>query len=724
MVSDESSPTHEADRHGPGSDEDEDGDEATEARSRSRSSRFPALGVALVIIAAAAGLGLVSNNVSDEQERTLLKERTDEVTTLLSTAISGLSTTLNGAGAVAAADGQSELFTKLTFTSTLNGSEVVVVRRQGDGFLTIASAGKGSPAVGEPIPAEAAEVTGRALTSKGMVTGIFADAGGRRLMLALAVTGSPGSVAYIDTLLSGPVEVPTDPDSPYRELNAALYVGTTQNPDTLVFASGDIPGTGGDTATRTFLIGADTWTLAVSTREPLLGSLAAAFPWLVLGTGIALALMLGLLVELLIRRRAYALKLVEERTESLLEARMAAEKANMAKSDFLSRMSHELRTPLNAVLGFGQLLELDDLTPDQEENVSQITKGGAHLLDLINEILDISKIESGHMSMSPEAVLVGDVVEAAIGLLRPLAEERTVHLIGGTDHGCEHYVFADRQRLQQILLNLIGNGIKYNRQSGSVSISCFQPSRGTLRIQVTDTGPGIPSDQHHLLFSPFERLGAEQTSVPGSGVGLALSRGLAEAMGGHLDIESTSGRGSTFWVELPIVESPVEMYEIATRRTTRPDGGGGSGALTVLHIEDNLANVDLVERVLAQRPDITVVPAMLGRLGVELARRHHPILILLDLNLVDLPGAEVLQILRGDPLTANIPVAIVSADAMPRQVQRLMSSGAVAYLTKPIDIHRLLEVVDSAVAQASASAPAVVAEQRDSRPVAEPDPVG
>jgi CheY-like chemotaxis protein len=272
------------------------------------------------------------------------------------------------------------------------------------------------------------------------------------------------------------------------------------------------------------------------------------------------------------------------------------------------------------------------------------------------------------------------------------------------------------------LLNLIGNGIKYNRQGGSVSISCFQPSRGTLRIQVTDTGPGIPSDQHHLLFSPFERLGAEQTSVPGSGVGLALSRGLAEAMGGHLDIESTSGRGSTFWVEFPIVESPVEMYEIAIRRTTRPDDVG-SGALTVLHIEDNLANVDLVERVLAQRPDITVVPAMLGRLGIELARRHHPILILLDLNLVDLPGAEVLQILRGDPVTADIPVAIISADAMPRQVQRLMSSGAVAYLTKPIDIHRLLEVVDDAVAQVSASAPAVDDERPDTRPLAETGPV-
>jgi CheY-like chemotaxis protein len=319
--------------------------------------------------------------------------------------------------------------------------------------------------------------------------------------------------------------------------------------------------------------------------------------------------------------------------------------------------------------------------------------------------------------MSPDAVLVGEVVESAVSLLRPLADERGVHLIGGLDHGCGHFIFADRQRLKQILLNLVGNGIKYNRQGGSVSISCFQPVRGTLRIQVTDTGPGIAADQFHLLFEPFERLGAEQTSVPGTGVGLALSRGLAEAMGGKLDVESTPGRGSTFWVEFPIVESPVKIFEEISLRNPRPDA---NGALTVLHIEDNLANVELVERVLAQRPDVTVIPAMQGRMGVDLARRHHPALILLDLNLVDLPGVEVLQILRDDPATADIPVAIVSADAMPRQVQRLLSSGAVAYLTKPIDIHRLLELVDDAIERAAGAAPG---EADPARPGRDPDSV-
>lgn len=664
-----------------------------------RSSRLVAIIIVVVTLVGTGVLALVAQNVSERQQRSLLTERTDELSALLGTATTQARTALRAAGTAAVADPESDLFTTLIADSTANGSEAVVAERRGDTFVTIARAGIGTAEVGSPVPTEVDEVARRALGGKDMVSGFYTVGEAKRIILALAVPGDTKAVAYLNAPLAPTTEAPADPDSPYNELNVALYAADSADEDKIVLVSGDIP-SADDRVTKEFPVGGESWLLAVSTREPLVGSLAVAFPWLVLGTGIALALVLGLLVETLVRRRAFALKLVEERTRSLQEARLAAEKANKAKSDFLSRMSHELRTPLNAVLGFGQLLEMDGLTPDQAENVSQITKGGTHLLDLINEILDISQIESGHMSMSPEAVLVTDVVDAAMSLLRPLAEERSVHLIGGSDSGCSHYIFADRQRVKQILLNLLGNGIKYNRQGGSVSISCFEPTRGTLRIQVTDTGPGIPSDQFDLLFAPFERLGAEQTSVPGTGVGLALSRGLAEAMGGTLGVESTPGRGSTFWVDFPIVESPVKIFEEATQRTHAPAEGG---ALTVLHIEDNLANVELVERVLAQRPDITVVPAMQGRMGVDLARRHQPVLILLDLNLVDLPGVEVLKILRDDPVTANIPVAIISADAMPRQVQLLLSSGAIAYLTKPIDIHRLLDLVDEAVAGATMS---------------------
>jgi len=665
---------------------------------RAMSTRLPAIGLALLTLLASGALALLAHNVSDRQEKTLLRERTNEVSTLLTTSVSDLQTVLRGAAAAAVADGQSDLFTTLTLPSTLNGGVVVAAKEHGSSLVVVARTGTGAAAIGSPITADQAEVARRALAAKDLVTGFFGSGKQRHLILALKAPNDAHTVALMEFPLAGPTQSSSDPDSPYLELDVAIYGGNVRDPDTLVLVSGDVPGTGGKTVNTTFPVGSEKWLMAVAPREPLVGSLATVFPWVVLGTGGALAIALGLLAETLIRRRAYALRLVDERTKSLVEARTAAEKANKAKSEFLSRMSHELRTPLNAVLGFGQLLEMDGLTEEQAENVGQITKGGAHLLDLINEILDISQIETGHMSMSPEAVLVGDVVEAAVSLLRPLAEERGVHLIGGTDHGCNHYIFADRQRLKQILLNLVGNGIKYNRQGGSVSISCFEPVVGTLRIQVTDTGPGIAPDQFHLLFQPFERLGAEQTSVPGTGVGLALSRGLAEVMGGTLDVESTPGRGSTFWVEFPIVESPVKLFEESNQRAPRVEEPGG---FTVLHIEDNLANVELVERVLAQRPEITVVPAMQGRMGIDLARRHRPVLILLDLNLLDIPGSEVLKILRDDPTTADIPVAIVSADAMPRQVQRLLSSGAIDYLTKPIDIHRLLALVDDAVAQAS-----------------------
>lgn len=659
-----------------------------------RSSRLVAVAVIVATLLGTGILAAVAQSISERQQRSLLAERVGELSAVLESYTAQVRTVLRSAGSVAVADPDAKLFATIVDDWTATTAEAVVAQRQGVAFVTIARSGIGTSELGAPVPVEVVEVARRALASDDMVSGFYDVGEAGRLVLALAVPGTPDAIAYLNIPVIGMTEAPTDPDSPYRELNASLYAADSPDPDKVFLVSGGTPSED-DKVSQEIAVGSETWLLDISAREPLVGTLAASFPWLVLGIGIVFALVLGLLVETLVRRRAYALRLVEERTRSLQEARLAAEKANKAKSEFLSRMSHELRTPLNAVLGFGQLLEIDDLTPDQADSVNQITKGGAHLLDLINEILEISQIEAGHLSMSPEAVQVSEVVEAAVSLLRPLADERSVHLIGGSDGGCNHYIFADRQRLKQILLNLVGNGIKYNRQGGSVSISCFEPTPGTLRIQVTDTGPGIPADKFDLLFEPFERLGAEQTSVPGTGVGLALARGLAEAMGGTLGVESTPGRGSTFWIEFPIVESPVRIFEEANQASVPAPV---RDTLTVLHIEDNPANVELVERVLAQRPAVTVVPAMQGRMGVDLARRYQPVLILLDLNLVDLPGAEVLKILRDDPVTANIPVAIVSADAMPRQVQRLLSSGAIAYLTKPIDIHRLLEIVDEAVA--------------------------
>jgi hypothetical protein len=261
-------------------------------------------------------------------------------------------------------------------------------------------------------------------------------------------------------------------------------------------------------------------------------------------------------------------------------------------------------------------------------------------------------------------------------------------------------VFADRQRLKQILLNLLSNAVKYNRLNGNVDIVCDRVDLTRLRIKVADTGPGIPADQIARLFVPFERLGAERTDIEGTGIGLALSQRLAEAMGGSIGVESVPGKGSTFWVELPLVEGPVERFERLQGDDAPPEPAAvDSRRQTVLYIEDNLANLKLVQRVVAHRSDVEIMAAMQGGLGLDLAREHHPALILLDLHLPDLTGDQVLQQLRENPTTTSIPVVVVSADATPGQQQRLLTAGATAYLTKPYEVQELLRIIDEALAK-------------------------
>ncbi|MGH2556422.1 MAG: PAS domain S-box protein, partial [Actinomycetota bacterium] len=316
--------------------------------------------------------------------------------------------------------------------------------------------------------------------------------------------------------------------------------------------------------------------------------------------------------------------------EALRQAKEDAERANRAKSEFLSRMSHELRTPLNAVLGFGQLLELDHLTAEQLESVQQILKGGKHLLDLINEVLDIARIETGRIALSLEPVHIQEALSGAIDLVRPIARERGLQIethVPETDH---LYVFADRQRLKQVLLNLLSNAVKYNREGGSVIVRSEVVEGEALRVSVSDQGAGIPFEKMDRLFTPFDRLGAEGTGVEGTGLGLALSKRLAEAMGGTMAVKSTPGQGSTFSVDLPLSESPEQHFERAGAPVSAlPPLPEGSHRL--LYIEDNPANVKLIERVLEGFPGVTVLSAPQGRLGLELARQHRPDVILLDL---------------------------------------------------------------------------------------------
>jgi PAS domain S-box-containing protein len=399
-------------------------------------------------------------------------------------------------------------------------------------------------------------------------------------------------------------------------------------------------------------------------------------------------------------RPEYLLGISEDVTErkwaeaEVIAARTEAERANLAKSEFLSRMSHELRTPLNAILGFAQLLELDSLSSDQRESVTHIGRAGRHLLELINEVLDISRIETGQMTISPEPVAIADLLGELVALIGPLADGRSI-TIGATRAGCDVHVLADRQRLKQVLLNLLGNAVKYNREGGSVTVACAVVEGDRLRISVTDTGYGVRPDQLERLFQPFERLGAEGSEVEGTGMGLALSKGLVEAMGGRIGVESELDRGTTFWVELGLVEGPLETYE-----NGRPDeepsvAPSADRTHKVLHIEDNLSNLTLVERILGRRPDIELLSAMQGQLGIDLARQHRPDVILLDLHLPDTSGREVLRRLRTYPETRDTPVVIVSADATKTQIARLTADGATGYLTKPLDVKAFIELIDT-----------------------------
>ncbi len=377
----------------------------------------------------------------------------------------------------------------------------------------------------------------------------------------------------------------------------------------------------------------------------------------------------------------------------LREARDAADAANSAKSEFLSRMSHELRTPMNSVLGFAQLLEMDELTESQRSSVHQITRGGRHLLDLINEVLDISRIESGTLALSPEPVLLRDVVEEVADLIAPLASARGVSVGYPIGAGCEHYVLADRQRVKQVLLNLLANAVKYNRPGGRVDVSCEPAGDGMLSMAISDTGVGIAPEHLARLFIAFDRLGAEQSDIEGTGVGLALSKRLVEAMDGTLDVRSAIGEGSVFTVTLQRADSPTprEVTHVAELEEPRLRK---AESRKVLYIEDNLSNLRLMERVVERRPGFTLLHAPEGWLGLGLARSHRPDVVLLDLHLPDATGADVLAQLRADPATASVPVYIVSADATQGQVERLMAAGADGYLTKPIDVGAVLAILD------------------------------
>ena len=386
---------------------------------------------------------------------------------------------------------------------------------------------------------------------------------------------------------------------------------------------------------------------------------------------------------------------LQQHAQQLGDARAAAEQASNAKSDFLSRVSHELRTPLTAILGFAELLESDSLNAAQREFTGTIIKAGNHLLELINDVLDVSRIESGQLTLTVEPLDPRSVVAEAIDVMRPLATAKSITLVAEKP-STKDFVQADGQRLKQVLLNLLSNAIKFSDGATTVTTSISASGESEVAIAVTDHGGGISDSDRDRLFAPFERLNAAERGVEGTGLGLTLCRSLAEAMKGSLTIESAVGEGSRFAVNLqrapsrpaPATKS-VGHSGPAVRNTPRYDS-----EKHVLYIEDTDSNIRLVAEILAQRPDISLATAIDGRRGIDAATESPPDLILLDLHLPDMDGGEVLEELRAVTSLAEVPVVMLSADATQRQIDRLLELGAHAYLTKPIRVRTLLTAVD------------------------------
>jgi len=402
---------------------------------------------------------------------------------------------------------------------------------------------------------------------------------------------------------------------------------------------------------------------------------------------------LGRLARALMR----AEQILVRRTAELVTARDAAVTATQAKNAFLSSTSHELRTPLNAVLGFAQLLQMSNLDHEDREAVERILAAGRHLLTLINELIDIARIESGEFTLSVEPVSVWPVIEETCQLMAPLAADRSI-TISQPLPTSGLAVKADRQRLRQILVNLLSNAIKYNRAGGTVVVTCQAVDSDQVSLTVADTGPGISAADLERIFDPFERLGAEQTAIEGTGIGLPLARAFAEAMRGQLTAASTLGEGTTFTITLPrspdIAPAQGDDEEVPS---AAPDDIAG-GSIRILYIEDNPANIEVVARFLSTRPGLRLQSVTSGHAGLDAATRDVPDLILLDLHLPGLHGDEVLRRLRSKPATSGIPVAILSAEASPAIIRRLRASGVIAYLTKPLDLAELGRLLDSVAA--------------------------
>ena len=389
---------------------------------------------------------------------------------------------------------------------------------------------------------------------------------------------------------------------------------------------------------------------------------------------------------------------------------LKAIKANRAKSEFLSSMSHELRTPMNAILGFAQLLDFnpnEPLSENQKASVGQILKGGAHLLELIEQVLELSKIEAGKFSLNVENVSARNIIDESLSLIRARADKDGIEIIDSTAGQEIPVLRADRTRMIQVLVNLLSNAVKYNRENGSVTMSCQEMPKQMLRISITDTGWGIPVEKHGDLFKPFERLGREVGGIEGTGIGLSITRQIIELLGGRAGFESQEGNGSTFWVEVPISNNPAnaKTNTIVTKNTER--GGQRENIAgtvhTVLYIEDSPDNVRLMETIIGLVENTKLLTAYNAELGFDLAAREKPDLILMDINLPGMNGLEALKQFQTIYNTQDIPVIAITAAAMPKEVEAGKRAGFKDYITKPINVPEFTRIIEATIHNSKAS---------------------
>jgi signal transduction histidine kinase/AmiR/NasT family two-component response regulator len=402
--------------------------------------------------------------------------------------------------------------------------------------------------------------------------------------------------------------------------------------------------------------------------------------------------------QLVEAERALLDQALQDKNAELESAKFIAEKANLAKSDFLSSMSHELRTPLSAILGFAQLMESGSppLTASQKRSIDQILQSGWYLLELINEILDLALIESGKLSLSLESISLSEVLHECRDMIEPQALKRGIS-VTFPQFDLPYFVKADRTRVKQVFINLLSNAIKYNRANGTVVVQFANSEPGRIRVCVKDSGEGLSTEKLAQLFQPFNRLGREAGAEEGTGIGLVMTKRLIELMGGTIGAESTVGTGSVFWVDLDLTsERPAVTGSLTTLQPVDPLIQAGAKPRTLLYVEDNPANLMLVKDLILRRPDIRLLSALDGNSGIKIARAHQPDLILMDINLPGISGISALKILAEDPSTAHIPIIALSANAIPRDIENGLEAGFFRYLTKPIKVKEFMETLEVA----------------------------